>query len=317
MELSISKMAVIILTILLTSFGCAFPGIKHPKAPDYASMSMRGNESELQANKPPLARQANDVKAHHTLHEALLNKRELVAPTKDLKSEYYDYIFSKTIDDPKFKPDIMACASAFQRRDVADFKKRFAAEMKAATSKQEANGMKAVLLSVDDPLLYKTWCMKELIMLMFDTTENALGYRLMPSVNYIHDGSDRYRLEWTYPTGDLKAYREDLTDSAIEDVRKSFRQIITARNTKEEVPYFIAQPRIAKILEQCLEDFDYVNLEGRANDFRSWLARGLERTIYLRLANSKKYSVSIVKPVRRLTSREKQSGRVDDLHQLQ
>ena len=315
--LSIYKTAVITLTILLTSSGCASPGIKLPKAPDYASMPMRGNEIELHANKPPLAHQANDVKAHRTLHEALPNKREIVATTKDLKSEYYDYLFSKTIEDPKFKSDIMACASAFQRRDVADFKKGFAAEIIAATSKQEAKGMKAVLLSVDDPLLYKTWCMKELITLMFDTTENALGYRFMPSVNYIHDGPDSYRLEWTYPIGELKAYREDLTDSAVEGIRKSFRRTITARNTKEEVPYYIAKPRIAKILEQCLDDFDYVNLKGRANDFRSWLARGLERTIYLRFANSKKYSASVVKPVRRSTSREKQSGRVDDLHQLQ
>src|SRR5262249_37327832 len=96
MEFSTSKMAVIILTILLTSFGCAFSGIQHPKAPDYAPRSMRGNEIELQANKSPLARQANDVAAHRTSDEALLNKRELIAPTKDLKSEYYDYIFSKT-----------------------------------------------------------------------------------------------------------------------------------------------------------------------------------------------------------------------------
>lgn len=147
MECPIYNTVGIALTILLTTFGCAVPGSKLPQAPDSASRSIRGTAIERQANTPPVARPANDGKADRPSDEALLNKRELGAPTKDRKSEYYDYLFSTTIDDPKFKSDILACASVFQRRDVADFKKGFAAEIQAATSKPAAKGMKAVLLA--------------------------------------------------------------------------------------------------------------------------------------------------------------------------
>lgn len=216
----------------------------------------------------------------------------------DPKSEYFDYLFSQTVDQPQWKSEITRCEK-FLQASLPIFKKGWQQEIDAAISKKRVEEMKGIILLVDDPDLLKMSCVASSIILMFNWKTGD------PVLPYVDPNLGRYgntvgSLVWTYPTKDLKAYREDLPDKALENVRKHYHDGLTATSSMSDANY----PEIKQLMDLLIfyRTDDYSRLSGQTLSLAVTSGRAgmyhLYHEIYLKLAHSKPHTAEAVKPAR-------------------
>lgn len=206
----------------------------------------------------------------------------------DQKSEYIDFIFSHSIDHPRWRPTIDKCYATYGKRYTAVFGKGWQEEIENADSKKLAEQMKAAMPALEDPILFRADCIKRLVVLLFDPPSS-----LMPVAHHGQlDATGRGLVEWTYPTNQLKLRYDDLTDKALKAIEQKYLDSFAELALLKDSDYRKVQEHVYLLHEYYHTDFDYFSTSER--EARSLAGpHHFHREVYLRLENSKQYESGV------------------------
>lgn len=289
------------------------------KADQQVQVAVKSAESQLLAvyNKRLPDLEASEVAENRRkANEALAREEAINAATVEktqravrVKSEYYDYVLSQTYADPRWRSEIDQCEKASQR-PLRIFKNGFLKEIQEASSKKQQESMKSIASQFDDPILLKMACVSNSIVVLFDPGERsqhpllaAIQQQLPKGLGTVYPQGDEY------PTAKLKAYRDDLTDAAMEKKRNDYRAQIASLASMSEQDYPTIKVRFLDLLSWKGDDVSNVSrkeVPGVTVSDVQYLARlqtapllfDFNHEIYLKLASSKQYSADAVIPKR-------------------
>ncbi|MEQ1656778.1 MAG: energy transducer TonB [Nitrospira sp.] len=118
-------------------------------------------------------------------------------------TEMVDFVFSHAIDHPRWKRLVSACTNEYGGQYMTILKEGWQKEIELAVKKSVAEKLKASFLELDDPNLFKSSCAMDLI-------DSILAF------------NPKYNPE-VAPDQQLNAYYEDLTDKALDEIEKHYR----------------------------------------------------------------------------------------------
>lgn len=211
----------------------------------------------------------------------------------DPMSEYFDYIISQTIDDPQWKSEIAQCEKVYYQSHMRVFKKGWQQEIDNATSKSQAEEMKEAMPLLDDQVMFRAVCVKTLALIMFEP--KGVSRYMMPDPNRVRMKGGEQAVEWRYPTAQMKAFREDLTDKALMTIKQQFHNDFVRSTSITDARYPEIRESMVIFFSTFKQDFDYFSTSDR--EARSVAGPYLfNRGIYVKLASSKQYSDDVSAP---------------------
>ena len=210
------------------------------------------------------------------------------------RDQYFASLFSITIDDLQWKKEIGQCAVSTYARHMRILNKGMKQEIAKAASKAEAAKIKKVLGQLDDPLLFKANCIKNLLVMMYGTN-NLPAIAPQPAKMQPKDQMPKDQtVEWTFPINEVQARRKGLGKQALIVIGKKFHDSFAGPGLATDEMY----PFIKELWLDAHKSFKVdVNDVSKPSGEASALAGPalLHRGIYIKLAGSKKYSAGVVR----------------------
>jgi hypothetical protein len=204
------------------------------------------------------------------------------------RDRYFEYLFSLTIDDPQWKNEIGQCADATYARHMGILKKGMENEIANATLKSDAEEMRNILGQLDDPLLFKANCIKNLILQMY-------GWDNLPAVSPkpAQVRPKEQVVEWAFPTNAMQVHRKELSEKALMAIRKKFHASFAGPNLATDAMYPYIKDLWLVARKSYKTDVNYFSMpSGEASTIAGPAL--FHRGIYLKLASSKKYAAGVV-----------------------